>query len=99
MAVSVTAALLTLREFLADERNALIEECCDPDPRTGRPDLSSLPPDQAAVIDEYTELLTVADEALIAEGIDPQPQPTNVLVFPMRRMRPVLAVQSDGRSA
>lgn len=102
MAVSVTAALLTLREFVADERRALLEDFCIKDLATGQPVLSTMAGDEAAIVDEYDELLAVADGALIAAGIDPQPQPTNVVLLPVlpgRNLRPVRVVQSDGWSA
>ncbi len=84
---------------MADERNALLNDCCDRHPLTGEPDHASLPPDRASVIEEYDTLLRVADEALIATGTDPQPQPTNVVVLPFlsaRTLRPVRAARSDG---
>ncbi len=46
MAPPLTTALLTLRTFVADERNALLNDCCDRHPLTGEPDHASLPPDR-----------------------------------------------------
>jgi hypothetical protein len=94
MAVSVTAALLTVREFLADERRALLEDFCIKDPGTGQPVLSTMCGDEAAIVDEYDELLAVADGALIAAGIDPQPQRTNVTVLPVLHGRNLRLIQS-----
>lgn len=99
MTVSVEAALLTVREFLADERRALLEDFCVKDLATGQPILSTLTAEEGATIDEYDELLAVADGALIAAGIDPQPQSTNVVVLQGRNLRLVQAVPDDGPRA
>ncbi|WP_343715300.1 hypothetical protein [Inquilinus sp.] len=96
MAASPTAALLTVREFLADERRRLLSDFCLHDAATGQPILSTLEADDAAFVDEIDELLSVVDGALIDAGVDPQPQPTNVVVLPVRNLRPVRAVPSDG---
>jgi hypothetical protein len=99
MAVSLAAALLTVREFLAAERRALLDDYCVKDLATGQPILSTLTAEEGDTIDEYDELLAVADGALIAAGIDPQPQKTNVVVLTGRNLRLISTSGDDGPRA
>lgn len=92
----LSTALLTAREFIAEERRSLLDDFCAHDLVTGQPILATMDAGSAEIIAEFDEMLAQIDEALIEAGIDPQPQPTNVVVLPVRSLRPVRAAPSDG---
>jgi len=95
MAIDPITMLLIVREWHAQERRDLLADFCDRDVVTGRPILATLDPLMADVVAAEDRLLAQIDETLIAAGIDPQPQETNVVVLPARGVLPIRLVPRD----